>query len=228
MFPETSSDPKDDQSDLSSGELFQGIQLANFDFSDGETKEELKSMSLNNEDLSKSVSISEPKDISAIMNNLQLASEIETEDEVAEEIDDDVDVDVDEVIPPTFDKGSPDYSSLQSSPEPNFSARESTTPTGRRSRNRPSSRAKSATSIEQSYTMDFSSAEEPSTISEKTESFMQSSRRSKSSRRSRSTRSSRSSHRTKSSRSNSSISEHSSISNKPRSSRDSKARISKV
>ncbi|XP_031551355.1 uncharacterized protein C19orf44 homolog [Actinia tenebrosa] len=233
MLPESLSDPKDDLSDVSSGELFHGVQLANFDLSDGETKEEPKSTSLNNEDLSKSASISEPKDINAIMNNLHLASEIETEDEVAEEIVDDVDID--ETIPQTVDKDSTYYSSFQSSPEPNRTDRESTTPSGRRSRNRPRSRAKSATSVEQSYTMDFSTADEPSTISEKTESLTQSSRRSRSSHRSRSSRSSRSSHtsrsshRTKSYRSHSSISDHSSVSyDKPKSSHDSKQRTIKV
>lgn len=195
MFPDS---PKEEQSD-DSAELFNGIQLVDFPVSDDDDKQ-----TLNNDTPSKSTSISEPKDIKNIMslNNLNLASDIETEDEVAEEIDDDID----EILPSNRNK-SPDSthsnnveSVVHSSPELPHTPREST-PSGRRSRNRAKSQSKS---LEHSYTMDFSTADEVSVIEEKTESSVSHSKNSsRSSSRSRSSRS-------RSSRSQSSRSEYSS------------------
>lgn len=201
MFPDS---PKEEQSDNSaSAELFQGIQLADFRLSDDDNEDK---QTLNNDTPSKSMSVSEPKDVRNIVNNLNLAQEVDTEDEVAEEIDDEID----DVIQSDIDDMADGHqvndtdSVVPSSPEPVHTPREST-PSGRRSKNRARSQSKS---LEHSYSMDFLTADEVSVIEEKTESVSHSKSSSRSSSRSERSRSER--QRSERSRSKSSRSKYSS------------------
>ena len=200
MFSRSANSSPDNSSESSINPM-KGLQMAEFAFSDGEVSDNGLANNKLEEQL-KSFDISD-KDVRSVVNNLTVPIEVQTEDEVEEEIEEDH---IDKVTATTnikqdvSGKSSPrhstDRSFLENHPP---SSRTGSARDNRSSENN----EKSQDHLNQSYTLDFSSASEVKTVSSKSPSQTHSekSRSGRSSASSNTSRSFRSSASTRSSRS---------------------------